>query len=227
MKKSVAIVIILVFFALFLYSSHNYKVITGAQTIDLPEPPPPPGMESDQITPPAEPPKNITKPTPTSDLKAVMDRLDAIDDRLRGMDGWELRLNNLEAQLKIASDMSARMDAMQSQIDGMKVDIENLKQRPSFEAPFFDQLAKLEGSARKNAILSISLSVLSLVIIIGMVAATLVERRKEYLTDKKLLKQYLVNYQKAGYRMETLRMHLRANGWSDEFIDEVMREMPK
>ena len=226
MKKSVAIVIILVFFALFLYSSHNYRVITGAQTIDLPEPPPPPGMESDQITPAPAP--NVTKvTTPTSDLKAVIDRLDAIDEKLLGIAGWELRLNNLEAQLKIASDMSARMDAMQSQIDGMKVDIENLKQRPSFEAPFFDQLAKLEGSAKKNAIMSISLSILSLVIIIGMVAATLVERRKEYATDKKLLKQYLANYQKAGYRLETLRMHLRANGWSDEFIDEVMREMPK
>src|SRR5574341_1505229 len=98
MKKSVAIVIILVFFALFLYSSHKYRTITGSQVIDLPEPPPPPGMESDQITPPAAPTPNVTRPVvPTSDLKVVMDRLDSVEEKLKGMEGWEMRLSNLEA----------------------------------------------------------------------------------------------------------------------------------
>ncbi len=234
MKKSVAAIVIIAVLVLFLAASNGHNSITGYQASDLPEPPPPPGMEADQVVPPVTQP--VTPPATTTttavtaasdDIKSILNRLDTMQQKLAGMDAWEQRLSNAEAQIKIAADMSSRLDAMQSQIDALKVDVENLKQRPSFEAPFFDAIANLQGSQKKNAILSITLSVLALIVIAGMIAAGIINRREQDAQDRKLVRQYLANYLNAGYRLETLRMHLLANGWNEKFIDERIKELPK
>jgi hypothetical protein len=229
MEKSVTAILVIAVLTLFLAASNGYNSLTGYQALDLPEPPPPPGMESDQVTPPVTTTTtNITPAAPkTSDMQAILSRLDLIEQKIGILPAWEQRLVAAEAQIKIAADMSSRLDAMQSQIDALKVDVENLKQRPSFEAPFFDAITNLQGQARKNAILSITLSILSLIIISGMIGFSIVQKRRIELEDKKLVRQYLANYLNAGYKLEVLKMHLQANGWDEKFIDERIKEIPR
>ncbi|MBW3016728.1 hypothetical protein KY309_03910 [Candidatus Woesearchaeota archaeon] len=163
------------------------------------------------------------------DLAAVVARLDAVEMKLAALDllpAWEQRLNSLESQAAIASNVVARVDAMQSQLDALKVDVANLKQRPAVEAPTFDFSSLIDG-VRRNVILSISFSVFALFIIAGLIFAVIINRRNVMIENKNLLRQYLVNYQKAGYPLETLRMHLRACGWKDDMINDVVKELPK
>jgi hypothetical protein len=231
MEKRVAAILIVAVLTLFLAASNGYNSLTGYQTLDLPEPPPPPGMESDQVTPPAAPPAapptTTTTAPKTSDMQAILSRLDLIEQKIGVLPAWEQRLVAAEAQIKIAADMSSRLDAMQSQIDALKVDVENLKQRPSFEAPFFDAITNLQGQARKNAILSITLSILALIIISAMIGFGIIQKHRTELEDKKLVRQYLANYLNAGYKLEILKMHLQANGWDEKFIDERIKEIPR
>jgi len=234
MKKSVAVIFVFAVIALFLVASNGLSSLTGWQILDLPEPPPVPGMTSDQVVatpvPTAAP---VATPVPTAetanlptgtDMAAVLARLDAIEKLLPG---WEERLNNIEAQVAIASNIVSRLDAMQSQIDALNIDVSNLKNRPSVEAPFFEQLSGLQGAVKRNTVLSILLSVIALAIVIAMIGTAIVNHKKDMVENKRLIKNYLINYQKAGYKLETLRMHLRACGWKDDFVNEAVRELPK
>lgn len=238
MKKSVAVIFALTILGLFLVATDSFKSLTGFQVLDLPEPPPIPGLESDQVqhpSPEVQPtPPQVQLPTPTNataglptgeDYSAILARLSAIEKLLPG---WEQRLNDIEAQVAIASNVVARVDALESQVNGLRVDVDNLKRaasRPYVDQPMLvDELSKL---GKRNTILSVSLSLLLFVIVGGMIAGTLVQRRNEYLADKKILSQYIVNYQRAGYKLESLRMHLMASGWKSTFIDEVIKELPK
>ncbi len=234
MKKSVAVIFVFAVIALFLVASNGLNSLTGWQILDLPEPPPVPGMGSDQVLPsPTITPVPVATPVPTTetanlptgtDMAAILARLDAIEKLLPG---WEQRLNNIEAQVAIASNIVSRLDAMQSQIDALNIDMSNLKNRPSVEAPFFDQLSELQGTVKRNTILSILLSVIALAIVIAMIGAAIVNHKKDMVENKRLIKNYLINYQKAGYKLETLRMHLRACGWKDDFVNDAVRELPK
>src|SRR5574341_953839 len=139
MKKRVAAIVIIAVLTLFLAASNGHNSLTGFQPLDLPEPPAPPGMESDQLLPtnvsPVQPAQPAPKPVPkTEETQSVLARLDAIDQKLGVLPAWEQRLSAAEGQLKVSSDASSRIDALQSQVDAVKVDVENLKQRPSFEA---------------------------------------------------------------------------------------------
>lgn len=241
MKKSVAVILVFAFIAFILAATHGLKTLTGLQVLELPEPPPPPGMAAEKAAPtpkPAPPPVHL--PAPTAEAADILEgapateigaRLDIIEKKLAALDllpAWEQRLNTAEAQAAIAANVVERLDSMQSQIDALQVEMGNLRQRPFVDQPtFFDGLNEVKGSIKRNTILSISLSVLVLIILIAMITSILTQRKKEYVSDKKLLRQYLLNYQKAGYRLESLRMHLRASGWSDWFIDDVMKELPK
>lgn len=163
------------------------------------------------------------------DLAAVVARLDAIEMKLEALDllpAWEQRLNTLESQVALASNVVARVDSMQSQLDALRVEVTNLKQRPAVESPAFDFSSLIDG-VRRNVLLSISFSVFTLFIIAGLIMAVIVNRRNVMMENKNLLRQYLINYKKAGYPMETLRMHLRACGWKDDLINEVVKELPK
>ncbi len=246
MKKSVEVIAIFALLAIILGLSNGYNTLTGLQVLDLPEPPPPPGMTSDQknVTPP--PPKvELEMPISTSDANKLLNvsvpsgdtiaamnaKLDAIEQKLKALDllpAWEDRLNKIEAQAAIAAESSARLDSMQSQIDALRVDVDNLNSRPYFDEPAFTgQFSNIRTSVTKNTILSITLSLIALAIVIAMIVANIIQRRKEYESDKKLVRQYLLNYQKSGYRLDTLRMHLLASGWTGWFVDEVLKEMPK
>src|SRR3990172_3633423 len=213
MKKSVEVILIFALISIILAFSNGYQTLTGLQVIDLPEPPPPPGMTSDQEAQPTPSPTPTPKPTPlaTADaagllaggipegetIAAINAKLEAVFKRLEALNllpAWEERLNKVEAQTAIAADMSARLDGMQSQIDSLRVDVDNLKGRPYFDEPVFTgQLFSIQSSIKKNTVLGISLSLLALAIVIAMVVSNILQRRKEYLSDKKLLKQYLSN----------------------------------
>src|SRR5574342_1110346 len=107
MEKSVTAILVIAVLTLFLAASNGYNSLTGYQSLDLPEPPPPPGMESDQVTPPVTPPTtttttNITPTVPkTSDMQAILSRLDLIEQKIGGLPAWEQRLVAAEAQIKI------------------------------------------------------------------------------------------------------------------------------
>lgn len=245
MKKSVEVIVIFALLAIILGLSNGYNTLTGLQVLDLPEPPPPPGMTSDQknVTPP--PKLEFDMPISTSDankllnvsipggdtIAAINAKLDAIEQKLKALDllpEWEERLNKIEAQAAIAAESSARLDSLQSQIDALRVDVDNLNSRPYFDEPMFTgQFSNIRTSVTKNTILSITLSLIALAIVIAMIVANIIQRKKEYEFDKKLVRQYLLNYQKSGYRLDTLRMHLLASGWTGWFVDEVLKEMPK
>ncbi len=258
MKKSVAIVLLVIFAALSFYN--GYKAITGLQIIELPAPPSPPGMGEAEAPVPQvpSPPQDQVQPTPTAqpaptaapaprprraaqapsavsripsgtDTAAILARLDAIEQIVKLLPGWEERLILVETQAALASDVVARLDAMQSQIDALQIAVDNLKPTKPFidEPTFFDNLRNVQGSVKRNAILSISLSVLALLIVISMIASGIAQRKKVNMENKNLIRQYLMNYQKAGYKLETLRMHLRASGWKDEVINEALKELPK
>ena len=168
MKKSVAVVLVLAVLGIFLLFSRGS--ITGRSLIDLPPPPPVPGMAADTTTTTTNVSHTVYPVVSTTatnysydyadidipsgeSFSAVLARLDAVEEKLGAVDllpAWEQRLNTAEAQVSMASNMAARLDAMQSQIDALVVEVNNLKTRPSVEAPFFDQLSTLENSSRKN-----------------------------------------------------------------------------
>ncbi len=245
MKKSVAAIVLLAVIAMILLVSNGYNSYTGLQVIDLPAPPAPPGMEADQVLPPVQAPPGAIPPSQvipgTTDAEdilsearegaAVAERVQAIEQKLKAVDllpAWEKRLNNVEARVGVASNVPERVDALQSQVDSLRVDVDNLKVqagKPYVEAPaFFDELQNL---GRKNTVLSITLFIVVMFIAITLITMTIIQRRKEDAHNRQLIRQYLANYQKAGYRLDTLRMHLKACGWDDRFIDESVRELPR
>ncbi len=246
MKKSVAAIVLLAVIAMILLVSNGYNSYTGLQVIDLPAPPAPPGMEADQLPPapvqappgafpPAEAPEETTDAedilSEAREGAAVAERVQAIEQKLKAVDllpAWEKRLNNVEARVGVASNVPERVDALQSQVDALRVDVDNLKVqagKPYVEAPaFFDELQNL---GKKNTVLSITLFIIVMFIVITLITMTIIQRRKEDANNRQLIRQYLANYQKAGYKSDTLRMHLKACGWDDKFIDEAVRELPR
>jgi len=227
------VLLLLVFavLAVFLAASNGYKTLTGGQALDLPAPPAPPGMEETlapipnvTITPVST--LNITIPAPVvpNISTAPIERPIAVPEpSIQVPSDIEQRLADIEAKASAASSAASRLDAMQSQIDGLKVDVTNLQQRPSVEAPFFDSL----NAAKRNTVLSISLSVLALIIVASLVGYGILQKKKAEDDDKRKLRQYLLNYQKAGYQLDALKEHLSASGWNEQLIDEVISEMPK
>lgn len=160
----------------------------------------------------------------------VLDRIAAIEQMLTALDllpVWEERLNNVEQQAALAANFGARIDALESRVQQLEVDMRNVKSSPDVQAAFFDQMTDLKSMSRRNAMLSISLSVFVLLIVGLLIAAAVMGRIQEKKENKELVKEYLDNYTKAGYSLETLKMHLRASGWKDAFIDGAIRELGK
>ena len=224
MKKSVEVTLLLAVMAIVIALSQGAQ-LTGMQSIDvsqLPAPPSPPGMmevtapepepepEEDAeeyeeyepiVVPPPRPPALPTAPIVTPQVSAPA-----------------------PSQL---SDIIARIDGLQSKVDAQSVDLENLKQIA--RRPTVDQPAFMEGlaGAKRNTILSISLSLLVFSLLIGLVVLGIVNRKKDAERNRTLLKNYLRNYTKEGYRIQTLQMHLRACGWPDNQIRRAIDELKK
>ncbi len=238
MKKSVEITLIIALAAVFLASMHGARTITGLQGVDvsqLPAPPSPPGMfesteqpttpEPQPETTPAETPatgtgsEQTTNVPPTPTFPAATQPTSSI--------GLENRVAALENQM---NTLTARVDTLQSNVDAYGVDAANFRQfmgRPLVDQPAFIESVESANAASRNAVLGIILSVLAMLLVAGLVAMNIIQKKKEVEENKQLLVEYLDNYSKEGYGMETLQMHLRASGWPDELIQEAIDELKK
>lgn len=236
MKKQVEVTVLLVLVAFLLFFSHGVKTITGMQAaFELPEPPPVPGFEEQVPPPPVQPvvqqpaiippPRNVTRNVTRPRVEMPV----AVPDT-----GLETRVATLEKTVAGLQQQFSRVDTLESQVQGLNTDAENMRRfmsRPVVDQPaFLEGLAGLGGAIRRvsnTVILSISLSVFVLLLVIGLIATAILQRRKETEEEKKLVKQYLQNYSRQGYKLETLKMHLQASGWSEDVINEAMRELQR
>ena len=236
MKKSIEVTVLLALVSFILFFSHGTKLLTGMQAAyDLPEPPPVPGFEEEAPPPvvqqPVAPPVITTNVTTRNVTRNVTRPRIEVPAAVPETFGLESRVAALEKAVAGLQQQFARVDTLESQVQGLNTDAENMRRfmsRPIVDQPaFFEGLAGLKGSITRNAVLSISLSVFVLLLVIGLIATTMIQKRKEGEEEKKLVKQYLQNYSRQGYKLETLKMHLQASGWSEEVINEAMRELQK
>lgn len=219
---------------------------TGAQVLDLPPPPPPPGVaqgdeDTQVVTTPAldDAPDTIDVPPITEEAQQILDTLPtdvtALEARVETIEGklqvvglipqFETRLNQVEQQATVASEVTGDVEALKSELDAAKVTLQNLQQRPYVEQPAFTGgIAAVESSIKKSSILSISLSVVTLLIVLAMVAFAINDRHKGRQEDLAHLSEYLSNYASQGYDLRSLRGHLLAAGWDEKLVDEAMQE---
>ncbi len=160
----------------------------------------------------------------TTSASSIEARLEAIEFKLRALDSLvmlEQRVNDAEAMARNVGAFDQRISALESSVQALQNEMRRLPQQ---QMPFNAQ--ELQDGIKWNTILSVSLSIFILLIICGYFASLIIQRKHEREESKRLLKQYLINYQKQGYRLETLKMHLKASGWSDDIINEVMNAPP-
>lgn len=225
MKKSVEVTLLIAILGVIVFFTQGAQTLTGLQALDisqLPAPPSPPGMMD--VTVPSTPtpaPASTLPPTPPPPavVPAAPEPVPIAKPTYVAPSSDQF------------SALQARIDALQSTVDGFSVTAENMRQfmsRPVVEQPtFIESLNSLKGTVRNNAILSISLSVFVLLLVIGLIANGVVQKKRTDEENKMLLVQYLANYTKAGYNIETLRMHLRACGWHDNMIQGAIQELRK
>lgn len=172
-----------------------------------------------------EPEPIVEYAAPAADTSGLEARIDTLEQMVSALSSIRQRLDTVEQQGQMAAEVGSRIDGLESRMQKLEVDVQNLKNKPDVQAAFFDDIADLEQASKTNAMLSISLSVFVLLIIILLVAMTVYGRHQENVENKKLVAAYLENYTQAGYSLDTLRMHLRASGWKDKFIDEAIKHM--
>lgn len=254
MKKSVAAVAILLLLCVPAFAKQvsfakapGGSWITGVQILDLPPPPPVPGSETMQPTTPAPTPSQNTPPPPpvppsTSEAKDLLagipENVEALDERVVALEQkvqvveliprFEDRLNKAEQQAASAANVVERLDAMQSQLDAIRVDVNNVRDvtsRPYVDSPtFFASIDSLEGNVKTKAILSISLASVALIMVITLLVMGILQHQRVQQQNRFIVVQFLKNYQKQGYPLDMLRMHLAACGWSKEFIESAVKE---
>lgn len=258
MKKSVALLLLLILLCVSVSAkttAYTRQIgtpwsITGNQILDLPPPPAPPGSETTQ--PPATPPPATTPSTPTPPPPAIPgstsdaeDILSSIPDNVENLDArvvaleqksqvvdliprFEERLNDAEKKAAVASTVVERLDALQSQTDALKVDVDNVRTlagRPYVDSPTFAAaLGDLEGSTRTKAIMSISLAAVALILVVALLVMGIVQSKRAEQQNHHLAVQFLKNYQKQGYSLDSLKMHLAASGWPDNLIESASKE---
>ncbi len=214
---------------------------TGYQTLDLPPPPAPPGVAQEaqpQVTIETNVPEEISVPADTAYAKEILEGLpedmSALEARVETVEGklqvvnlipqFEQRLNDVEKQSTVASEVAGRIDALQSELQTIKVAVQNIQQRPFVEQPAFTGgITAVQSSVKKSSIVSISLSVLTLLLVAGMIAYAINEKHKGRKEDKETIIEFINNYTKQGYSKDTLRGHLLASGWEQDLVDEAMR----
>lgn len=200
-------------------------VVTSAATQAQPVPPTP------------EPPAPTTKASELlqqaeQEVTSLTGRVESLEQKTSALNllpEFEARLNTAEAQASAASNVVARVDALQSQVESMKVDLENVKyaaNRPVVEQPTFTQsIDSLRTTIKTNAVFSLGLAIFALILVIAVIVTGINQRKSAFQDNKRMIKQYLSNYQSQGYPLSTLRMHLRACGWKDEFVEECLKEL--
>lgn len=236
MKKSVTAILVLAVLALFLLFSKGG--LTGWQMLDLPAPPSPPGMggqeevqqevvvEEEEIPPEPEPPVYEEEVVEEPVVEEVVEEVAPVTDVSSRLDAIERALDlTITPAIRALQENIANLNAMESEVSALKVQTGNLQQRPEVQSPL--NVEDIQGPIKRNLVLTVSFFVFVMLIITVMISVAIINRRNDSLDNKRLLRQYLVNYQSAGYRLETLKMHLRACGWKDDFIEEVVKELPK
>lgn len=235
MKKSVTAMLVLAVLALAIlfFNSAN---LTGLQVLDLPAPPSPPGAFEDQQQQAQQQQQDDDNNDRferdldeyVEDLSEIIARVSQLEQKSRAIDTLptlESRIVTLESRSDVTTATDSRYEGLEGRVRTLEVDVQNLKNRPEVQAAFFDQLNQLEGTAKRNAILSISLSIFLLLIVGGLVGMTIIGKQKEHEENKQLIRQYLHTYTQQGYTIDTLKMHLRACGWKDDIINDTVQEL--
>lgn len=241
MKKGVALILV----ALLLLVPVLAKQFTGMQVLDLPPPPPPPGSADSGVdtSPDSDDDvQDIYVPPATSQAQQLLDSLPsdvtALEARVETVEGqldvvalvpqFESRLNTVERQAAVASEVAGKVETLESQLSALKVSLQNLQQRPYVERPAFTgSISAVQSTIKKSSILSISLSVVTLLIVIAVILYAVHSKHLAREEDKAHLVQYISNYLKQGYKQSTLKSHLLASGWDEQLVDEAFEEKGK
>ncbi len=125
------------------------------------------------------------------------------------------RVAIIEKKLQIL-ELFPAFESKIAQLGNIQAQIQSW-QRTSIEMP-----AALENieKMRRRTVFTMILTFLSLLLIVGLISAMMIHKKKIEVEDKKVIKNYLNNYLRTGYRLETLKMHLRSSGWDDKIIEE-------
>jgi len=230
MKKSVVLAVVISIVAFF-WIFHTNTLLTGLQVLDLPEPPPPPGMSNDDGNggddTSADTGNDYAVYIPRrGDIQATPQQQVPIATPATGL---EMRIKALEGKVDAMQDQSARIDRLQSEVDKLKVDVENANryvQRPMVDQPASQgSLDQIKQSIARNLLLSISLIILFLLAIAGLITYLYVRNKRSRDVDKETIAEYIRNYTQQGYNKQTLIEHLQASGWDPKLIQEAQKDM--
>lgn len=193
-----------------------------AQVLDLPDPPPVPASESDQLV------TNSTSPVAV--VNTSSSNVDSIESRLRNLErllALEDRLLTVESQTSQIPAIVARIDALEQQIAALQGEVSVLQNQPAPEvqSPSYEGLAALRDSSVSWFKWSLSVGVLALLGVMGIVGTTVYQRLNLSESTKRQLKSYLESYINQGYAIESLRDHLKESGWDPKLIDAVAKEI--
>ncbi len=198
MKKSVVLIVLLI------------VPLVLAQVLNLPEPPPVPDTDSDQLTANTS---NITVPvsSPDARLSQIENRLFLVESQIAGLLG-----------------LSSRLDVLEQQVSALRVDVEQLKNNPSVEQPAsFEGLVSVRDLAAGWFKWSLSVAVLALIGVLGIVGVSVFKRISMNEQTKHEIKNYLTTYLAQGYPMESLQEQLKKSGWNPKLTDAVVSELKR
>jgi len=195
---------------------------TGHQVLDLPNPPPVPDTDNDQLLPNTT---SATVPVPVNN---------EFDTRLRSLEtrflAFEDRLLIMESQFSQIPAVLSRLDSLQQQVDGLRGDVETLRNQPvpEVESPVsFDALTSLRDSSQSWFTWSLSVALLALLGVMGIVGTSVYQRVHLSESNKRQLKSYIESYLGQGYALDQLKSHLESSGWDPKLVDAVAKEMSK
>ena len=221
MKKSVMLGLIFLTIAVFFWAAFGDTVLTGFQVLDLPSPPPAPGMafeSTEQVSAGAS-----TASGTTGGYSSSGGFVPSVAPAPR------LETPATATTAASSPELETKVNDLRSRVDQLSVDVQNLQAQvrtPSVDRPTFTaEVSDIKKSTRTNTILVFSLATLVALLVGGFFFMQHVHKRHEFDEEKEVIGQYLRNYKKQGYDLDTLKEHLRASGWDDKAIDEAEKDM--
>ena len=190
-----------------------------AQVLDLPDPPPVPSKDSDQL---------LAIENTTANVSSS--RLDALEARLRNLERLlelESRLLAVESQVSQIPDILARLESLELQVAKLQEEITEFKeQAPDVQSPSpTSGLGPLRDMMQSWFAWSLSVGMLALLGVLGIVGTSVYQRLHFSESTKRQLKSYLETYVNQGYSLESLRTYLADSGWDPKLIDSVAKEI--
>lgn len=183
--------------------------LVSAQILNLPDPPPIPNSDNDQLT---QNTTNVTIPA-TSNLEQRIIALERLE--------IESRLIIIESQLAALAGINSRLDDLQQQINSLRNEA-----RPSLEQPAsFDALMELRSQLSSWFKWSISIAVLALLGVLGIVGTNVFKRISMNEQTKQEIQKYLSTYLTQGYPLESIKEQLRNSGWDPKLVDAAVKEL--